>query len=348
VTSKTEELLGQEVDTYVDTVKALMAFILEFMWDGAQIREDAVHEHGVAQAYDDGDGRVTPDIAIRFPGEAGAVGEVKASFGGGGRDADKIRDVLAKYDGVAARWRGEAGQPASVSDSCVALLTDITRETDASDYFKAELEAGRFKPKGKFGLVSYVRRDQKTKVYYVLKRHYGELSPPEFDERLRKVKSIWIEEIESRYAYVKFYDANPPLTYMLTVLWDMLPSTVAEEEFKTRAGGGARPTISSKVNIPCDVDTIAATLRDSFSLRRLSPRLPECPKKAFVRTALEKLRELGLAERQGADNYLVGWRALRGGTQEYFLSKIAAEIDGAASGPDRDGSQMELGLGGAT
>lgn len=316
------EQYRQDVDSYKDTVSAILAFVHEMIWDEArrQARLDTIHEHGSPQSWNSGADPVTPDLAFVCPQEFAVIGEAKMSLGGHG-DRGRLRDQLAKYDRVMQAWLSP--EPPRAPLGGVVLLTHQSRKVDAEEYLVGELEANRYQPRCPIAIVAYNRNDQSS-VHYALERSWGGLVPPSKDQKLRRVVNVKLEHLLMAYGGVKFYDADPPMPYLLQVIWDgVLPPRIPENSYtasRQRATRGRRQMVQLNV----DLDEVCEALRNGFSLRLLNQNLPECPRKALVRQAMDKLTAWKLAERRRGDSYSINYRKLNRGAFEYFLRKCAA------------------------
>jgi hypothetical protein len=337
-----EKLLA-EADGYSDTLKGVLALVHWMIWDDSKnaLYPDVEHLHGSPQIYEDGADPVTPDLALRVSPAVGLLGEAKISFGGS-YQKDAIREQLTKYDKVACRWVAQS----SVKHCSTVLLTHGSRKTEAADYFAEERTAGRFVPKGKFAVVGFMRSNQR-RAFVFLERASGEIEPTDRDAVLRAGVNIRLEYLDERYGSVKFYDAAPPLCYLLEVIWDhALPSLIPEESY-TRDARGRTRRVGSRVPVEVEVASLATRLRDAFSMRLLNRQLPESPRVALVRAALGKLVSWELATRSGPDRFLVGWRKLRQGALEYFCSRLAkdaqVEAEKATRAKSRRGSRRRRG-----
>ena len=91
--------MKDRIDSYCDTVLALIASTHEMSWDEASgsLRTDVIHEHGLQQ--DGASNPVTPDVALLSGTHFGVVGDVKLSFPKKTKSRDRVRDQLLKYGG---------------------------------------------------------------------------------------------------------------------------------------------------------------------------------------------------------------------------------------------------------
>lgn len=309
--------IRNQVDSYKDTLWAVLALIHELCWDDKARKTvaDAVHLHGKAQLADGNPAAVTPDIALIVDGQ-GVVAEVKLSF------SEQIRkdavDQLMKYDRVASTWLAKDGLCAGGA-VCTILLTHNSRKVDAEDYLKAHKD---FSPINPFAIVASAHVSQADE-YISLERRYGTLVPKTKDAKLRKTVSVKLDHIINRYGNIHFYDADPPLAHLLLVMWDVLfPSLLSEESF-ARTDGEAEE--KKHPEIKTTAGTLVDKLRGGFSMRLLEPSLPGKPETRQVTEALDRLVQFGLAKKGKQDHYVISYRKLRGGTLEYFSRKLVGK-----------------------
>jgi hypothetical protein len=350
-----------DVDTYEDTVRAILAFIHELSWDDRAkiVRKDIVHRHGSAHGVPGRD-PVTPDISLQVGEDFILLGDVKASFAREDKSRRSIVDQMMKYDDALDPLLGADDAP---KEGGTVLLTHYTRKVDAADYLK---RAPTFKPRRPFGLVAFVRSDQ-GEQHFTLERHYGAIVPSGKDKKLRRVVPIKLEHIAGYV--VKFYDTDPPVAHLLATLWDLiLPSLSTEEEFarhsiegRARRGDNAatestpdsgpepeqdghNKTRNGSMPIEFSVDDVAERLRESFSLRTFDSTLPGAPRTKAVKVALDALVRFKLAEASDDNRrYTVLYRKLKGGTLQYFAKRLAAKKRKTRRAPPRDtNKQLKL------
>lgn len=360
------EAITKAVDSYKETVWSMLALIHELTWDATlrQVRTDVVHLHGAAHARPKGDS-VTPDLSLVVGSDFIVLGDVKMSFATDGKGRAKIAEQLQKYDEAAtelARVRAVNG-----AEIGTLLLTHHTRKIDAADYLQSHSD---FAPVHPFAVVSYVRTDQ-AQVFISLERSYGQIVPKARDDAFRRVRSIKLEHVLVRFGGVAFYDADPPLALVLTMMWDRVFSQMIGENSFARAaemagegdggiiesngGKDEHPTAASEQGGPgksrrsgillkVEADAVGTTLRDRFSLRSVDKSLPGAPRQALVTRALQTLVQLGLAQAvEGTPGaYQVTYRHLRGGTLDYFAKKLGAKKKAGTSGTKPQERQLAL------
>jgi hypothetical protein len=309
-----EVALLEEIDSYKDTVHFLIALIHELTWlDDSHMRDDSVtHEHGLPQARDGGAPPVTPDLALLRTGGDGQVGEAKISFPSRAEDRSDVARQLMAYDSVVSRWIGTG----RVARGGSLLLTHMTRKMDAVDYLGSATAA--FSPKHPFAVIAAMRNDQRQAFVY-LERAWGELLPATKDAKLRGGVSIRLDHLTRLYGNIRFYDAQPPLTYLMEMIWDLvLPSLTSEAAFRPVARRG-------RVSIGASLNGVAERLRNGFSMRLLNPSLREAPSTARVELALDRLVAFGLGRKLPAGQFTFEYRRLRGGTLKFLLRKSSTE-----------------------
>lgn len=333
-----EQALLDAIDGYKDTVLFLLALIHELTWDDVnkKPRADVVHEHGVQQRRNSND-VVTPDVALRFVGECGILGDAKVSFAKGTRERAKIRDQLLKYDQAIGLWRADQDPKRHVPAGGTILLTHHTREVDAQDYFNDEIAAGRFTVSAPFAIVGCVRNNQREE-YVTLRRSLGTVPILAKDEKLRRGVSIKVEHLNANFRGIRFYDASPPMPYLLSTIWDIILSAhVPEDCYQVESRTDAVKTT------PVSVETIAMELRDFLSLRSVDKRLPGAPRNELVAQALERLVALGLGAKVTDHRYEFRYRKLRGGSLAYFVKRLAKSSNSKGGKTRaRKGAQLEL------
>ena len=225
--------IKRAIDNYSSTVVFILALLHEYLFDPKlrARRTDALHEHGLAQT----ERQITPDIALIIPDPSVAlVGEAKYDFARETQGRDKIRNQLLKYDDLMASWLTPPGRAGAGS---VVLLVHYGRKGDVVDYFEEELRAKRFSPRANVAVVTAARVPQ-ADTFIHLEKAFGTLEPAHIAQKMRPLAIREEHVLSGDFSTIKFYDAEPPLAYLLQVIWDhVLGDFVPESVYHETSNG---------------------------------------------------------------------------------------------------------------
>ncbi len=138
-----------------------------------------------------------------------------------------------------------------------------------------------------------------------LEKHYGQFTDSNLNERLRKVVAIPLETVLPLYP-VKFYDARPPMPYLIDILWTYIfPQFLSQESNENES----RKYPIIKLN----VTEVTERLQQQFSHMRDDNRQQEIPRQDWIKEALEILIRLKLARRlaDSSNAYEVEFKTIR-------------------------------------
>jgi len=279
--------IENDIDDYQDTVCAILGFVNFYRFDDDRrcFRSDVVVFQGRRLARSgDPDSEVTPDFGVVCPGDRGVLGEAKKSFP---QDRNFWMDVfrqLANYDDELVGWPTDTER---VADHDIVLLTHITRVADVCDFWRNEGPNEGIAFQRPFSIVSFNRSDERAPFFFFQKRA-GKLSHEAVDGRLHSGVAIPMNVFAAEYSMVKLYDAEPPVAYMASLIWENVIVPRASEDPKYR-----RLRRNQKVDVQLDVEDIAQELHTGFSFRTLraetTEREPVVPKKAWCVRACDLL-----------------------------------------------------------
>ncbi len=157
------------------------------------------------------------------------------------------------------------------------------------------------------------------------------------DDRLENGVQVPMSVFAGVYSTVKFYDTEPPMPYMQSLIWTHIVPPAA---FEQNAGKARSLRKNQKINVLLTVDEIADQLCKAFSYRRLNDKhhefQPQIPKKEWVLDACQGLVRLKEAE----------WVDSRQSSINIFFRQyddiLAHFVESCASQPENDKSQLPL------
>jgi len=297
----TERRFDDEIDNYSDSLFAIIGFVNFYRYDDRSrtMRTDVKVFQGrrltpsPAKAVN-GNGQsvewVTPDLGVLLSTGDGVLGEVKQSFPADQNHWFDTFDQLMSYDDDLTGWPcpGE-----KVTSHDVVLLLHQSRAVAVRKFYEANKD-GRISFVRPFCMVEYNRSNQ-SQAYIFFRTVTGTLSDSGVDQRLEVGVQVPMEKLTGTYSAIKIWDSEPPLPYLLAVIWEHVINFKASEDLKY-------PVLKKrqKIAVEVSVSEIMDELHTRFSFNQLNPvandRQPRIPKQEWVQKACDKLVSVGHAE----------------------------------------------------
>jgi hypothetical protein len=308
--------LKREIDTYQDTVWAIVAFILECRWNPSDQSIDETIPVGVGRVFRKTDGsEVTPDLAVQRRPAEGIVAEVKATFPPE-QSTDRRNEIfqqLKTYDDDLLGWWTNNGQ---IQRHDIVLLTHDTHVVEACDHLSTldGTEIGTFDRN--LAILGFYRTDQRE-TFLTLRKHSGEFLDRKFGEKLRRGVPINVGHIE--YQQKKFYDSRPPIPYILEILWDYI--------FPDYTEGSARDPRKGYTPIEVTKNRVTGDMQRFYGFEPDDTGNRGTPRSEWIEEALESLVSLRMAHHgNGEGAYVIRYKGIKGDTLERF-GKLLHERD---------------------
>jgi hypothetical protein len=296
------------VEDYTQTVQAILGFAAFVVHDGAAQRRGAAFGLGRRMTTSEQNAiaavaTVTPDLVAQVSATYGVVAEAKKSLPADESHWHRYVEQLRKYDDALLGWWTS---DESIPRADVVLLIHHSR----SRAFKRLLEQARASDPASVGLntciVEFIHSAE-TASYYSFRLEYGQMTEALVGDRLTDGVSVPMDRVLASYPNIKYYDSEPPLELLLTSLWsDVLPSLAGSSEYD-------EDLHVHKVHVTAAA--ITDELQRAYGSGALArdPRSAEFPRQVWVRRALERLVEYGLASAppKGSDVFEVHFRHFR-------------------------------------
>lgn len=257
---------------------------------------------------------VTPDLVAQKSAQYGVVAEAKRTLG---RNQDHWDDhvvQLRKYDDDLEGWWTSTG---SVEESNAALLIHQSR----SRLFITRLRAAKERDPARVGPRSAVvefNQSDEARPYIFFRTEWGEFGDAELHSQLETGVPVPIEDVLRSFAAIEFYDAEPPLPFLLELLWN--------DVFAAMAAGIAHDDKVNAIPVPVDLDDVTTELQRAYGSRALErdARSADFPRKIWIRAAFEALVRANLAVRAEKEaSYTVLYRAFKTDVLERFVDLLA-------------------------
>ena len=295
-----QEEFKNKIDDYVQTIHAIVGFMNFYLYDNTAKKmkdevfvfqgrklepspERSINSNGEKIA------NVTPDIGVFLPSENGVLGEVKKGFSQNQQYWLGDFQQLMSYDDDLTGWPSKDGR---VKSHDIVLILHQTRAAKVSRFYeeKAGSEIKFLRP---FIIVQFNRADER-KSYYFFHKILGSLTEKYVDEQLTDGVSVPMEVFIKTYSTIKFYDSEPPLPYLIELIWTNVVLRAASEDAKFE-----KLKRNQKIDIMLGIDSIIEELHQGFSFRMLhgdnNERQPKIPKREWVMRACEQLVKLNEA-----------------------------------------------------
>lgn len=210
---------------------------------------------------------------------------------------------LRKYDDDLLGWWTETERLPSHDIACLVQFSRMVMVSDILTEHR-EKEESDLKFERNLAVIGFNRSSGATHEYMSLIKHFGELSDRIVSERLRKSVQVRLERLVVEYADKKFVDFEPPMAYLLQIIWENLFTSYLDE-FPYDADKKYAP-------IRVTVDRVTEDLQKAYGFSSTGARSPEVPKKAWIRKALDHLVVFRFATKTD-DEYTIKYRRIRRG-----------------------------------
>lgn len=220
-------------EDYQSTVHAMLAFSAFVVHDAKDQRPNSHFGFGRRMTTSKANAvkpssEVTPDIVAQKSEAYGVVAEVKRSLPSDRTKWQSHVSQVRKYDDDLAGWWTDDER---IGDADTALLLHQSR----SRAFIAVLEEERAKDAKAVGartsVIEFNRSDERQ-VNYFFRLEWGEIRDAELSDRLKEGVPVPIDKVIRTFANVKFYDADPPIPSLLSLLWiDYFTPLAADTEY---------------------------------------------------------------------------------------------------------------------
>lgn len=289
-----QEQFRNKIDDYEQTIHAIVGFLNFYRFDSTsrKMRNDVFVFQGrrlepsskkTTTSTGEQINYVTPDVGILMPSKRGVLGEIKKSFPIEQDHWLKTFKQLMSYDDDLKGWPSDNEQ---IDSHDIVLILHQTRAGAVRRYYesKAGNEINFSRP---FIIIQFNRADER-KSYYFFQKVLGELTEKKIDDQLADGVSVPMDVFVKTYSTVKIYDSQPPLPYLMEIIWThvILPRAAETERFE-------KLRKNQKIDIVIDVDKIVEELHKGFSFHDLHgyipDRQPKIPKKEWVATACDQL-----------------------------------------------------------
>lgn len=289
-----KEQINDEIDNYKDTIYAMVGFMNFYRYDdtskamkdnvlvfqGRRLEpspEKTINSNGEKIPH------VTPDIGVLLPSKDGVLGEVKKSFPIEQELWIKTFEQLMSYDDDLMGW---PSTDKKVNSHDIVLILHQSRTKAVRKFFE-EHKGSKINFNRPFCIIEFNRSDER-KAYIFFRIEYGLLSDNSVNGKLGNGVQVPMDVFIEIYSTIKIYDSEPPLPYLIELIWTNVVLRKASEETKFE-----KLRKNQKIEVILEIDNIIEELHQEFSFRSLygdnHDRQPKIPKKEWVMRACEHL-----------------------------------------------------------
>lgn len=289
--------IRDEIDNYKDSIYAIVGLMNFYAYnsDSRKMVEEVKLFQGRKLESENGPGGkgkkpefVTPDIGVLDENNRGVLGEVKCSFP---KSQDHWMDdfeQLMSYDQSLSGW---PSPDKKVLSHDIILLLHHSRG-QAVERFYLERNGKEINFSRPFSIIEFNRSDQR-KAYIFFRIKNGAVTNPRVQKQLQDGVPVPMNVFIEKYSKLKIYDCEPPLPYLLEIIWSNVIVPVASEDSRF-----LRLRKKQKFELEFDVDGIVAELTNGYSFNQLNADgdgQPQMPKKEWVLRAISTLVNSGEA-----------------------------------------------------
>ena len=255
-----------QIDDYTETIYAILGFASLWLYDAAMhqnrdyvkvfqgrrltpVPDDA----SMVQSQND----VFPDLGIVIEDKCGILGEVKKNFPKGDEDrGQKIFAQMKSYDQGLVGWPTE---DKNLQSHELVLLVHQTTSRSAQDLYTREVAQGNLHFDRPFSIVQFNRSDQRV-PYFFFTLVNGKVDCVEGNVDLHNGEQVPMQALLHLYSETKLYDAEPPVAYLLHLIWEHVLTPIASEHPKF-----GRLRRAQRLEITVTIDEILRVLHEGFS-----------------------------------------------------------------------------------
>ncbi|MFH1237400.1 MAG: hypothetical protein V1648_03275 [Candidatus Aenigmatarchaeota archaeon] len=302
--------LIEEVDNYILTVQALIALGEHLKIEhsanyflGKKMKTSTVNT--ITPNED-----VTPDEVIQLDTSNGMIVEAKKSFSKTHthESMEKCFEQMKKYDDDLIGWNTENEK---IDNHEISILTQISRSRELSEFIESKISTQPFHRV--YNIIEFARNDQTR--FFIFLRHF--LSNSRYNHsKLKNGVDIWLEHLQPMISDIKFYDAEPPILYIMIILWQNVFGSIATDEQLEESRG------KKIIRLVVNVNDLLNKLK-TFSLQ--SNGNHDVPSVKSVKEAMETFEKIGLASKIDDNKYDVKFHRIKvRNLIEHFAEKMCS------------------------
>lgn len=324
-----QKQLRNSIVNYEQTVQALISFAAFCTYQGENRRDHSGCGLGRSMDPQEGD-TLTPDLVAQKSLDYGIVAEMKRSLNRDQNHWIKYVEQINKYcNELTGWWTRSFG----IAQSDGVLLLHNTVSRPFLFYIRQKIASGEIELKENASLVEF-SLSQESRLYYLFRLEFGQLSDDELNNKLSVGASILFDEILHSFPSVRFYDCAPPFLYIMEQLWqNVLAARKADSVFDD----------NKKVyKIHVTVEEITDELQRGYGSGAFAEdnRSRTFPRTSSVRSAMDRLVDYRLAEKNEQGGYIVFFKKFKKEVRMEFINREIKMLNKAKS--SRNHKQLEI------
>jgi len=309
---------------YEQTVNAILSFAAFVVHDGKSRRPHS--EFGIGRRMTTSsensispNREITPDLVAQKSQDCGIVTEAKKTLEQNQSNWISHVQQLRKYDDNLEGWWTEDEK---ITHSDTIMLIHQSRGRPFARFLQYQREANPNLVGPNTCVVEFIQSEE-TVPYYFFRLELGNIPDGDLGQSLEDGVSIPWEEVQISFPSIQYYDAKPPMPFLLFRLWtDLFPSILEDGEYDEKTG-------STKIQV--SVSDVTDELQKAFGSKALRQdnRSGEFPKQRWVREAFEQLINYRLAiPCPGEDGkYIIHYRSFRDDVLDRFIKFELEKVD---------------------
>ncbi len=184
-----------------------------------------------------------------------------------------------------------------IKNNDLAFFIDYNKKYEVLEYIKEKRKIGDFSTIKNFTIISFLKQSEEK---FSFEKVCGSFSDNKLSDMLKDGKVLPMPLLKVLQYYknggIKFYDAKPPIPYLMNILWMQIFPTIRKIEQYIDEKGKMQQRFETNLNFLTDELKEKYTHTEDHDTRQ-----PKIPKKKWVKEAMEEFVRLGYAENDSGD-----------------------------------------------
>ncbi len=292
------ENILKEVDNYQQTVGVIIAFSHLLKYESGYLSIIGKKLKTTKNNKISPSNIVSPDIVSKND-LIGLITEVKKNLPTNKDYWNDDINQIEKYDDDLTGWTGEEG---SVDNHDIVILIHMVRSNQLKDYIRSLIKEGKIKFDKNLSIVEFVRNVERN-TFFSIKKVFGNILDEKIDKKLDNCISVNFKHILKDLGKIKFYDSEPPIEYIMSILWNEYISSIPSDD-QRRTYAMTNKTIEIEVNS----NKAHEYLVDFTGPSQNHELQSQIPKKKWIIKAFDAFVQIKYAKKIDKEKYLVKFR----------------------------------------
>jgi hypothetical protein len=251
----------------------------------------------------------TPDLVVQVSESEGYVCEAKATMSKNDNGWIDHVQQLQRYDDDLMGWWTTDQKLKNVSNTI--LLVDYEKSIKFRNLVVNKIAKEELVFKNPVGFVGFAQQSSPVESL-VFSLDWGNIYNRKIHTELSERKRVPLEDYIATQDRKKFSDTQPPVEYVMEVLWTHLFNEMSinvEYGIKIKSWP-----------IPVNINDLTKELQRAYGQQSSGEREVCFPQSKWIRNALDHFEVIGLAIKVDVEKYIVYYKHLRGDLFEKFYS----------------------------